>query len=348
MSRMRGLDFGFTGSADGLRQAMRRDRAINLLLGGLYTPVVRRRTADYLLAHTSLGSTPFGRVPVERSRWPAVAVVAAFLLLRIGGEFGWGPPLPLVILAGVWMLPWLWATIAARAIDGTRWATAQFRFAARGREVYAASWPLLLIGTAWAAAEPAVADALGAATQAQALRMATYALPAAASALPLLAVWGFNLQRLKFTRTEVEGRFAHWHASRGAYLRIWAGTLLAVAATAVAPVVALRYALLGRFDLQGLPPEQAALAYALAFVLALLLSAPARAWHEARMFRWAWHDVRLPGRLRLLCELDVRAFVRMRSADALRSVLTLGLHAPAAAVNAHAAKLHALRVQVVH
>jgi uncharacterized membrane protein YjgN (DUF898 family) len=341
---VRRLAIAFTGSGADLRRQGRRDLLINIVLGGLYTPVARRHAAQYLLRHTSIAGTALALVPVPHSRWPAILLAAAVIALRVANEFGRGPPLPFVIAGGVLLLPFFWRTVAAREIEAVRWRERRLVFAARWPEIYRASGPLLLLGGTWAVAQPYVEAA---APQALAfdLHWIAGALATAAVALPLLACQAFSYRRLRFTRTRVGDAQVTWNARLASYLRLWIVTALAVLATAVAPVLLLRQALFGSLDLTLLAPAQAIAVYAGALVLALMLSAPARAWYEARLFVLCWDGVRIGDALRVACHLDVRAFVALRTADAWRTVATLGWQHPQAVVRAWELKLAALEIR---
>ncbi|MEJ8836311.1 DUF898 family protein [Ramlibacter sp. AN1133] len=338
---MRPLPLTFTGGPDDLRRHTRRDLLINIVLGGLYTPIARRHTNEYLAAHTTLDGTPLVHVDLPHSRWPAILLVLAFVALRVANEFGAGPPLPLVIVCGVLLLPYLWGTVTMRAVGAVRWRQLQPWFTPRWKEIYLQSWPLLLLGAAWAIAQPRVA-AIAPAPGAIDLRWLAALAAAAIVAFPLLARQSFNWRRLRLTHTRVAGVPITWDAPFARYLRLWFLAALAVLVTAVAPVLLLRQALFG--SLADLPETQAALVYLAAILLAFLLSVPARAWYEAEVFHLTWDGLRVDDRLRVECGLDVRAFVLTRTAGAWRTFITFGLHHPRAVVAAYQARLAALRV----
>lgn len=342
MRAMRAVPVAFTGSGEALRRNGRRDLLVNIVLGGLYTPVARRNAAAWLARHTTLDGTPLAHVPVAQSRWPAIVLVCAFLAVRVAAELGDGPPMPLVIACGVLLLPWLWATVTARSVDAIRWREWALSFAPRRREVYRACWPLLVLGAAWAAAEPRVAAA---ATEAPDLRMLAGVAIVAVIAFPLVALLAFNLRALRFTRTRVGGREVAWTARFPAYLRICIATALAVLATAVVPALLLRHALFGSVSLEGLPPAEALAVYAVAILLVLLLSVPARAWYEARVFVLTWNGLQVEGLLRVECALDVRAFVKMRIVQAWRTLYSLGRQHPQSVVETYRTKLAALTIR---
>lgn len=342
---MRALDIAFAGRADEVRARWRRDLWINLLLGGLYTPVARRHVAQYFASRTFVDGEPLETVPVRKSPWPAIVLVVLYVAARLAQEFGLGPPLPLVVLGGVALLPYVWGVAVGRSVDALRWRGMHFHFEPGWRRVYRESWPLLLVGCAWAPLAPLVADA---ADRPEAMRLDATTLslivPAIALASALLLRLGFQWQRLRITGTRVGGQAVQWDGRFADYLRIWAGTVAAVALTAVLPVALLRYALLGSFTLQGLDADRAALAWTAGIVLVWILSVPARLWHAARMFRFMWSGLRVGDIARIDCALDVRRHARMCAVNAWRSLCTAGARRPEALLQEHRARLASLRV----
>jgi uncharacterized membrane protein YjgN (DUF898 family) len=342
------LSVAFTGRADDVRARWRRDLWINLVLGGLYTPVARRHVAHYLASRTSVDGDPLETVPVRKSPWPAIVLVVLYIAARVAQEFGHGPPLPLVVIAGVVLLPYVWGVAVARSVDALRWRGMDFRFAPGWARIYRESWPLLLLGCAWAPWAPLVADV---ADRPDAMRIDATALSlivvGVVLALALLVRLGFQWQRLRIGGTRVGGHPVQWDGRFSDYVRIWAATLAAVALTAVLPVVLLRYALLGSFTLQGLDPDRAALAWAAGILLVWILSVPARAWHAARMFRFAWSGLCVGSIARVDCTLDVRRHARLRAVDGWRTLFTAGAYRPEAVLQEHRAKLASLRVSAL-
>jgi hypothetical protein len=301
-----------TATPEGLRPTWRRDFAINLLLGGMYSPVARRHAHKYLSEHTLIDGTPLQSVAVKTSRVPALILVALFIALRVAAEFGHGPPMPLVIVVGVLLLPYLWATVTRRSVAAVRWREWQPRFTATWGEVYRASWPLFVLGIPWAIAETAVSAAAARAGGQLDATWIAGVVTAMAVSFPLLVRLAFEWKRLRMRRTVVDGHALHWPGTYGEHLRIWATTFAAILVCAVLPVAALRYAVLGSFTVAGLEPARATVATLAGLAIAWMLSLPVRAWHEARMLVSTWHGLRIGDAVRVECRLDVRAFVRMR------------------------------------
>ena len=345
---MRPLPLVFAGSAEELRLHSRRDLLINVVLGGLYTSIARRHRAHYLESRTTIDGTPLAHARVAKSRWPAILLVLAFVALRLANQFGSGPPLPLLVIGGVLLVPYLWGTVTARSIAAIRWRELPLAFEARWSEIYAASWPLFVLGGAWALLEPKVAAV--AETASVDWRVHAGTAVAALLAFPLLAALAFNWRRLRFTRTRIGDLELAWPGRFLPYFRLWCVTALAVLVTAIAPVLLLRHALFGTISLQDLlrvddAQAGAALAvYGASLALIVLLAAPARAWYEAQSFMLTWNGLRAGDRIRVECALDVRAFVRMRTADTWRTLRSFGGWRSHAVVNAWRAKLAGLRV----
>lgn len=342
------LPIAFAGAADEVRARWRRDLWLNLVLGGLYTPMARRHAAHYLASRTLVDGEALEIVPVRKSPWPAIVLVAFYIAARVAQEFGYGPPLPLVVIGGVLLLPYVWGVAVARSVDALRWRGMDFRFTPGWRRIYRESWPLLLLGCAWAPWTPLVADAADhpEAMQLDAVTLSLIAV-GVVFALALLLRLGFQWQRLRITGTRVGGQAVQWDGRFSEYARVWAATAAAVALTAVLPVVLLRYALLGSFTLQGLDPDRAALAWAAGILLVWILSVPARAWHAARLFRYTWSGLRVGSIARIDCALDVRRHARLRAVNAWRTLCTAGARRPEAVLDDYRGRLASLRVEIL-
>lgn len=334
-----------TARADDLRPGLRRDFAINVALGGLYSPVARRRATAFLVSRTLVDGIPLEPVAPKKSPWAALLLVVLFLALRIAGEFDQGPPLPVVIVGGVLLMPYLWGTVTSRAVASVRWQDWQPRFVATWREIYLASWPLLLLGFAWAAAEPFVAQAADAAQGELDAHWIVGTVAAVLVSFPLLVRLAYEWARLRLERTVVDRHRVQWHAGFAQVFRIWAWTLAAILVVAVLPVVLLRYAVLGSFTVAGLDTRTATAATLAGVALALLLSTPVRAWHEARMFVLTWDNLQIGDFARVHCLLDVREFVRMRTRNLWRSIASFGRTRPQAVVDAWCIKAASLTVE---
>jgi hypothetical protein len=342
---MRLLPLACTADAEDLRAIWRRDLAINVALGGLWTPVAKRHALRFLLERTTVDGTPVQVVDARRSRWRVVILLAVVVVLRAAGDFGQGPPTPLVTAVVVAFIPFVWRTMVARHVESVRWRELQPRFVATWPQVYAASWPMLVLGAAWAAAEPHVSAAAAASGGVVTPAWIVGAFAVVALAMPLLVRQQFEWERLRWCGTAVGGEHLQWTGRFGAYLRTWATTAAAVFVCAALPLMALRYLLFGSLTVASLDAAPATVATLAGAVLAWLLSTPARAWHEAHLFILRWDGLRVGSQFRLQCRLDVRAFVALRTRQVWRTLATCGRSRPQALVELYRMKLAALRVE---
>ena len=341
---MRVAALDFTGTGNDLRRHLRRDRLVNLLLGGLYTSIVGRKQARYLAAHTTLDNTPLTWSEARRSRWPAGLLLMLFIVLRVAEEFGHGPPVPAVIAAGVLLLPFLWGVAAARRIDALGWRGLRCRFTATWPRIYRASWPLFVVGLPWAAAQPWVTASVQ-----DSVPQASWFVPlaaVAALAYPLLVRQGYEWHRLRWNAVSIGGHALRSDPGFGPYLRLWLATTGLVLLSAVAPVLLLRHAVGVPFT-PASPDDPASVVVPLVgAAIAFVLSTPARAWHEARMFGLWWDGGQVEGLARIACRLDAGAFVRLRTIALVQALASLGRSRSEAAIASWRTKLDSLAIQL--
>jgi uncharacterized membrane protein YjgN (DUF898 family) len=330
----------FTATAAGYRRLWLRNVAINIALAGFYTPVVRKRTAQFFASHTLVDGSALEAV--ERptgSRWRLLVIGALYLASRIATDLGYGPPLPALVLAGVVLIPFFWGSMTRMRVGSTRWRDVQLQFTARWPEVYRASWPLFAIGLPWAAVVSRVAASTQGARPHLELQTVALLAAAAAAAFPLLVALAFNYRRLAVTRTRAGNQEVRWAARYRDYLRIWLGTSGAFALSVVPAGMLVRYAVFG--DVAGPAGWTGPAAVAvplLTGLLAVVLSAPARAWHEARMFVLLWDGLQVGDAARFECRLAPRSLVRLRTKNMLRSLATLGWYRPQGIVDEYRLK----------
>ncbi len=80
--------------------------------------------------------------------------------------------------------------------------------------------------------------------------------------------------------------------------------------------------------------------------MALLVSAPARAYREARMFQITWNQIGVSHMARFKCHLRASRFVGLRIRNLLLTLLTLGFYRPFARVNEYRMKLESVTLHV--
>lgn len=327
---MQRLALAFTGTGAEFRRLWLRNLLLNVLLTGFFTPIARRRVAEFFASRTLLDGSPIESHPQPSGRkWKLLVIGVLYVASRVAADFGWGPPLPLLVIAGVLIVPYFWGSMTHARIAGTRWREVQMHWDASWAEIYCASWPLLAIGLPWAAIVSRIAPPTPGVEPDLDPQVLEVVGAAAIVAFPFLVRLAYNWRRLMVTRTRAGERTVHWDVRFGPYLRIWISTAGAVIASVLPVVALLRYAFFGSFggpdELTG--PAALLLPLGSAFV-ALLLSAPARAWHEARMFVLLWDGLRVGDDARFECTLRPAKFVRLRARNTLRTLATLGAHRP--------------------
>jgi uncharacterized membrane protein YjgN (DUF898 family) len=168
-------------------------------------------------------------------------------------------------------------------------------------------------------------------------------------ALPFLLYLGWPamhgaMKRYQHAHITYGNRRAHYAVPVRRFVRPYAlAALLFVLGSTV--VVAALGALLafgwGRAQLPGTP--LGALVYVVPAYALLLLTGP---YLQVRLANLAWSGTAFPG-LFVRCDMRVRAFTRMQLANAVLTVLTLGLYRPFAVVRVYRYRLACLSLQAI-
>jgi uncharacterized membrane protein YjgN (DUF898 family) len=341
---------------------------VNLLLTivtlGFYTPFARRRTAQYFYSHTLVGNSPLEFTAQQRK------MVFGFLLLvviygafNLATETGQDTAVALFLLAGAALAPYFWASAMRFRLSATRWRGVRLQFAASWAEVYKASWPVFAMALIWIAVVAAFAAWIGNAPAdgAAAARL----LPKVPTLAWLLPVGGliasvlciirleFNYKSLLVTKAYIGAQAGRWRPAYSDFVRIWAATLGMFLGGA------LLFALLAGLAVSGSlaaltsdKPLQAGAIIAflvggIAFVFELfLISAPARAYREARMFKLVWNNVGVSTVARFKCKLQAKRYVMLRVRNMFLTLLTLGFFRPFAMVSEYRMKTEAVTLHV--
>jgi uncharacterized membrane protein YjgN (DUF898 family) len=77
-----------------------------------------------------------------------------------------------------------------------------------------------------------------------------------------------------------------------------------------------------------------------------LISAPARAYREARMFKLVWNNVGVSTVARFKCKLRAKSYVMLRVRNMFLTLLTLGFFRPFAMVSEYRMKTEAVTLHV--
>src|SRR3954469_455636 len=148
---------------------------VNLLLSivtlGFYTPLARRRTAQYFYGHTLVAGSPLEfTAQTKRMLFGFVLFVALYAALKIASQTGQDTVVAVMLVGGAVLAPYFWASAMRFRFNATRWRGVRLQFSAGWGEVYRASAPAFLFALVW----------LGGLTQ-----MGAIAAPGGPGSLPL-------------------------------------------------------------------------------------------------------------------------------------------------------------------
>lgn len=341
---------------------------VNLLLTvitlALYTPFARRRTAQYFFGHTVVAGTPLEFTASGKRMFKGFMVLAGlYLMLDVASKTGQQTLVTALMLCGFALTPFFWGSAMRFRLRNTRWRGVRLAFVPRWGQVYAASWPMLLLGTLWLAPLLTAAFWLEEQTSpeesvpGQQLLSTTFfdyhwlwfvlALLLVGSALLAgLAVQEFNYRRLLVQGTRVGKQPGRWQPRLSAFIRIW--FLSALIGLGLFGAIWLSYGLIMWAMLEGSRGTSAILILGAILFMALiyLASTPAHAYHEARVFHMMWNEVGLGRIARARCSLSVRGYIGLRLKNALLTMLTLGLYRPFARVSEYRMKAESVTLYV--
>lgn len=341
---------------------------VNLLLSivtlGLYTPWARRRTARWFYDHTLIAGSPLEfTAPLRKMVLSFILFALLYLAYKIAAETGQETMVLFFIVAAAVLAPYFWGSAMRFRLASTRWRGLQLHFAAGWKDVYLASWPIFVMAAVWIGVNfglEALAADLGTppvrtsrGVQFPAVSAPMWGLIALGVALSLLCIIRveFNYKSLLVLRAGIGQQRGRWKPVYGDFVRIW-GATLAVLLAGVSLIAALGAGTL--YTLQTLYSTTRGpamfmliLATVLAVFLGLLLvSAPARAYREARLFKLIWSNVGLGQIARFKCDLRHWPFVRLRLRNLLLTLLTLGFYRPFARVNEYRMKADSVTLHV--
>lgn len=341
---------------------------VNLLLSivtlGLYTPWARRRTARWFYDHTLIASSPLEfTAPLRKMVFSFILFALLYLAYQIAAETGQDTMVLFFIVAAAALAPYLWGSAMRFRLASTRWRGLQLHFAARWKDVYLASWPIFVMAALWIAIsfglEMLAAD-LGAppvrkprGIQFPVVSLPMWGLIALGVAVSLLCIIRveFNYKSLLVLRAGIGKQRGRWKPVYSDFVRIW-GATIAVLLAGIALILALGAGAL--YTLQALfsaarGPAMFMLILVTVLVVFLglvLVSAPARAYREARMFKLIWSNVGLSQIARFKCDLRHWPFVRLRLKNLLLTLLTLGFYRPFARVSEYRMKADSVTLHV--
>jgi uncharacterized membrane protein YjgN (DUF898 family) len=340
---------------------------VNLLLTivtlGFYTPFARRRTAQYFYSHTLVANSPLEFTAQQRKMvFGFLLLVAIYAAFNLASETGQDTAVALFLLAGATLAPYLWASAMRFRLGATRWRGVRLQFAASWAEVYKASWPVFALALIWIAvfaAFAALADTAPASGAAVVRLLPKVPAPAwllvvgglVASVLCLIRL-EFNYKSLLVTKAYVGAQAGRWKPAYGDFVRIWAAALGMFLGGALLFALLVGLAVGGTLaSISGKPLHAgtiiAFLVGGIAFIFGMfLVSAPARAYREARMFQLVWNNVGVSTMARFKCKLRAKRYVWLRVMNMFLTLLTLGFYRPFAMVSEYRMKTESVTVHV--
>lgn len=341
---------------------------VNVLLSivtlGLYTPWARRRTARWFYDHTLVAGSPLEfTAPLRKMVFSFILFALLYIAYQIAAETGQETMVLFFIVAAAALAPYIWGSAMRFRLASTRWRGLQLHFAAGWKDVYLASWPIFVMAALWIAIsfglEMLAADA-GAppvrkprGVQFPVVSAPMWGLIALGVVVSLLCIIRveFNYKSLLVLRAGIGRQHGRWKPVYSDFVRIWAATV-AVLLAGIALILALGagalYTLQTLFsNARGPAMFVLILVTVLVVFLALILvSAPARAYREARMFKLIWSNVGLSQIARFKCDLKHWPFVRLRVKNLLLTLLTLGFYRPFARVSEYRMKADSVTLHV--
>lgn len=341
---------------------------VNVLLSivtlGLYTPWARRRTARWFYDHTLIASSPLEfTAPLRKMVFSFILFALLYLAYQIAAETGQDTMVLFFIVAAAALAPYIWGSAMRFRLASTRWRGLQLHFAAGWKDVYLASWPIFVMAALWIAISfglemlaadlgaPAVRKPRG--VQFPVVSPPMWGLIALGVVVSLLCIIRveFNYKSLLVLRAGIGKQRGRWKPVYSDFVRIW-GATIAVLLAGIALILALGAGAL--YTLQTLfsnarGPAMFVLILVtvlVIFVGLILVSAPARAYREARMFKLIWSNVGLSQIARFKCDLRHWPFVRLRLKNLLLTLLTLGFYRPFARVSEYRMKADSVTLHV--
>jgi uncharacterized membrane protein YjgN (DUF898 family) len=336
---------------------------VNLLLTiltlGFYTPFARRRTAQYFYGHTLVAGSPLEFTAQQRKMVFGFLVLAAlYIAFQLAAETEQDATVSILMLAGAVLAPYLWASAMRFRLGATRWRGVRLQFAASWGEVYKASWPVFLIALVWIVVVGvfgALVDEAPEAAPWTGVPAVAWLLVAGGLVATFLCIvrLEFNYKGLLVRRAYIGAQAGRWKPVYRDFVRIWLATLgvflagaLVLAAVVAGLVGGSIFAASGAKS-AGFGAVLAIIAAVIAFLFGLLfVSAPARAYRQARMFQLVWNNVGVSQIARFKCKLSTRSFVLLRLKNMFLTLLTLGFYRPFAMVSEYRMKTESVTLHV--
>jgi len=298
---------------------------------------------------------------------------ATFSAYDITGTFGQNLAVASFVLAGAALAPFFWGHAMRFRLGATVWRGLHLQFAAGWREVYRASRPLRVMALLWTGLflymrtlVPGLADSF--------LTWRALVLPALVLTLLCSIRLDYDSKSLLARNVWLGAGQVRWTPVYRDFVNVWLATVV-LFILCMPGFVALNAVLTGGiFDLLArlpvrMPPRTGLTWFVLLdwfqetrsrawfvltmalfglsnFLLLMLVSTPARAYREARMFQLLWNGIGIGQAAHCKCRLSSIGFVLARIGNLLLTLLTLGLYRPLARVSEYRMKLESVTLHV--
>lgn len=356
----------FTGSGSEYFRVWIVNVLLSIVTLGIYTPWARRRTAQYFYSNTHVAGSPLEFAAQQRKMVLGFLLMAAlYVAYQIAAETGQELATTLLLFGFAVLTPFLWGSAMRFRLSATRWRGIRLAFTASWREVYVASWPVFAIAAIWVVtffAMDAVSPhpPVGVAGDGPELN-----LPAAVAPVFGLGILGlvltllcvirleFNYRSLLVLRARIGNQTGRWKPVYMDFVRVWLATIglflmLLLAMGLILFLLSGSMAMLFKSFGSGLGGMFFfALLIALgAFIGLFLISLPARAYRQARMFQLVWNNVGVSNIARFKTSLRTSSFIWLRVKNTLLTLLTLGFYRPFAVASEYAMKVESVMLYV--
>ena len=305
---------------------------------GVYATLARHRATLYFFSRTFAADGPLEFTAPRRKLAPGpVALLPLGVGIALGSFAGQKFLVAALLFACAILAPYLWASRVHFRLDSTSWRGVRLQFATRWADVYRTSWPLFVAAAVWSVTGPAYS----AARSRGSLPVLLLVLAASLLATFTCAIrLEFNYLKLLAAGTRIGSQSGRWRPAYRHFVRVWLaslGILLACAAPlalALVPLAGESLASLAGRTVTGLRDLVPMIGVGLGLAwLLFLASAPARAYHEARMFQLMWNNVGVSHVARFRCELQAARYVGLRMKNIVFTLLSLGLYRPFARIS---------------
>jgi len=348
----------FTGSGSEYFRVWIVNVLLTVVTFGFYTPIARRRTAQYFWGHTLVADSPLEFVAETRRMMVGfVLLVVLYAAFQLAAETGQEVAVAVMTLGGAALAPYFWGSAMRFRLNATRWRGVRLQFVATWGEVYRAGWPLYVLAGVWMAIQFIIASTIpteGEPPDGTDVLLVVLTATGLVTTLICIARLEFNTKSLMVARGRIGGQPGRWKPVFGDFVRIWmatAGVLLATVVV-IGALLALGALVLGGTWAAFRPRGSLWFvllvvgSFVAGFLLLLLTTSPARAYREARIFRLVWNNIGVSRVARFKCDLEAGPYMRLRIRNVLLMVLTLGFWRPFALVSEYRMKAESVTLHV--